>query len=245
MLKLSNSYSKWRALLHKVPLVWLLIAVPIGAAALIVLFVEFAPNKALEAEEQSKHGPAAPWSVQLSTAQSEAAKYDKDAVLISIDASSIDAREPDYNTTLSVQFHFVTPLGIPFIVALDDTDPQNTVHNEPEVNSPSTSYRPFPAPQQHDMLRKAISTVKLSPRDALQRTVPEVLPIAEQHGKASTAPWIELHLAGRWPQAHPNVSDNLPAVWEVRHNIAANVEHRLFWLNPDTGEIVDRTASYP
>jgi hypothetical protein len=212
---------------------------------LAVLFVEFVPNKALEVEEQSRHGPAAPWSVQLSTAQSEMAKFNMDAVLESIDASTIYARQPDYNTTLSVRFHFVTPMGDAFLVTLDDTNPQNTLHIERKATSISTTYRPVPTPQQLDMLRMAISTVKLSPRDALQRTVSEVLPLAEQHSKTWTNPWITLHLAGLYTQEQPNVYDKLLAVWEVRHVIVAGFEQRNFWLNPETGEIVKRTTIDP
>lgn len=210
------------------------------------IIIYLIPDKWAEAEERARHGPAAPWQVQLSVAQAEAARQDSEAVLEGVTASQVYARNQDHTTTLNTRFYFVTPSGERFKVVFDDIDPQGTVSVRDIDNMDQTPNGDRkPSMEQLQMLRSAVSTIKLSPRDALQRTDFVVLSIAGQHGKTSTDPWIELHIDGWVTEDRPDNEHNLPALWRVEHTIVAGVEQRHFWLDPATGEIVERTTVDP
>ncbi|HYO51030.1 MAG TPA: hypothetical protein VEW94_14355 [Chloroflexia bacterium] len=223
----------------------------IGVQFIILLTIPFfviylVPDKWAEAEERARHGPAAPWQVQLSVAQAEAARRDSEAVLEGVTASQVYARNQDHTTTLNTRFYFVTPSGERFKVVCNDIDPQGTASIEGIDNMDQTpNGNRKPTREQLQMLRSAVSTINLSPREALQRTVFVVLSIAGQHGKTSTDPWIELHIDGWVTEHRPDNEHNLPALWRVEHTIVAGVEQRHFWLDPATGEIVERTTVDP
>ncbi|MDQ3929185.1 MAG: hypothetical protein M3328_08565, partial [Chloroflexota bacterium] len=175
---------------------------PIGIALHIVLYIglvflldRVVPNRFREAEEKARHGPAVPWQVQLSVAQENAFRRNKYAVLEHVTASTIFAREQDYNTALNTRFYFVTPSGERFKVVLNDTNPQESLSLE-DVNDLDPLYGGRTLSHQElQTLRSVIPTIKLSPRDALQRTGPEILPVAREHGETWTDPWIELRIA--------------------------------------------------
>jgi hypothetical protein len=213
---------------------------------ILFFIIDLVPDKWAEAEEQARHGPAASWQVQLSVAQAEAARRDSEAVLEGVTASQVYARNDDYSTTLNTRFYFVTPSGDRFKVVFNDIDPQGTVSVEGIDNMDQTpNGNRKPSQEQLQMLRSAESTIKVSPREALQRTVFVALSIAGQHGKTSTDPWIELNIDGWATEGGPDNEHSLPALWRVEHTIVAGIEQRHFWLDPATGEIVARKTVDP
>jgi hypothetical protein len=229
---------------------------PLGIMSLIASFIVLVvlasfvlTDRARDAEEQAKHGPSASWPVQLSVAQSEAARRNSDAVLEGVTASTVYARNQDYNTALSTRFYFVTPAGERFKVILEDINPADTARAEPIDGLDPSSKR---AKLTQDQLRQlptlgeTIATIRISPREALQKTVPHILPVIQQRGDRWTDPWIELRVAGWDTQAATTSGvQAVPAAWVVEHAVVAGVDRRSLLLNAATGELITQSSEVP
>jgi hypothetical protein len=170
---------------------------------------------------------AAPWSVQLSTAQLEAAKVDPDAVLVFVSASPEDYRRLD--GSLRITFRFETSANEPLTVSFTDTHIQTTLKRDAHNGQSKTT-----TPAERDAMRSAITTVRLSPADVLQPAIPE--------GQAFQAQLSAEVISTVALLMHPQIQQTfgIPAVWQVDWVGPAN-QHYTLWVHPQTNKVLART----
>ena len=113
--------------------------------------------------------PAASWQLQLQVAEQAAHKLDSEAVLSHVRADPSYEEQADFNLTLRVTFYFDTPSGKRIAASLRDSDPEVTVD---AYDGTGTIITPVPVATLAAE-KQLWSTVKISPRDAFDKTVPD------------------------------------------------------------------------
>ncbi len=185
--------------------------------------------------------PAATWSTQLSVAQREATKIDGDAVLTDVSAThALLAGIPQsMEGPLKVKFTFVTPDGSYIGVEFLDSNPEATV---------SAGHSPYgrgekPTKEQPAELRAAVETVRIGPRQALDKTVEQARAFAKEGNETYTNPIISLQFrASPLPRRVPVPGDQR-ALWKVMHfTTVEGVREQDYWVDPGTGEIVEKQS---
>lgn len=220
------------------------------AIAIIVIFIGYRvlnpPASAILDAEVLKRGPAtgAPvsWQIQLVTAQAEAAKINPNAILIEVQAEPV-ARTPaklENNLAFHVEFLFTSTESNAetltdqnyFHLALNDTDPQNT------LVKPSMGFYPLnrmkPSLEEY---KTALATVKIGPRDVYLKTKDEASALlsAKADGYLITS-----HLLMR-RAAQAEDDPKLPAYWVIEyfaHEKVGNGTSSYYWVDPQSGNIL-------
>src|SRR3954447_22643569 len=134
-------------------------------------------------------GPAAPWQSMVMRAFQEAAKIDKQAALQDVEADTPGtfhniAYAGPVTGSLQVRFSFYRPNGDSFWIDFEDGDPARTQFVYPGEGRGSsggqTNYRTAQSADQ--TYRQNVQSVKLSPRDAVERTWNLARTEADRHG---------------------------------------------------------------
>lgn len=159
-------------------------------------------------------GPSASWDTILATAEGATYKIDKDALL-----DTIGAGIPDYGAawtltnSLEVTFSFWRPIGDAIHVTLEDAAPTSTLNidAEPKGNRGigADRYRNLSLHKQE--LDNGLGQIKLSPREAVEKTWAEVNNYARQQGITNPHPkptFITVNLFGK------------PVAWRITYAIA-------------------------
>ncbi len=197
----------------------------LAAFAFVMVMVWALPTPAQAEKEAARHAPAAAWKQQLATANDLAVTHNKEALLVHISASSSYSRVDDYDTVVNMHFFYIDTSGAQFEVVLDDTDPFESA----EIVNLTPSDIPAYNFKQAQELQPFIEAIKLSPREALLLTVPEITPIAKQNEIPWTLPWIDLVVQGN--NANPTPQ------WRVEHTIKSGVDRRNWWIDAISGDI--------
>jgi hypothetical protein len=184
-------------------------------------------------------GPAAPWSEQWAAVQNAMASKYPDAALWRITANHVYEFPTTCDASLQMNLLFTKPDGEDISVHLRDANPEASVH----VYDPQAAYLGTPRSTTDELLRaKELSeTIRISPRDALQRVKTDLG--TEVPGKGVCDwPSVTLYLAG--PSHSPSKTfDALgkPAVWQVIFNDAGpSVGQTGYWIDAQTGDILQR-----
>ena len=181
--------------------------------------------------------PSTSWSTQLSLAQQEAQKIDKDALLYSVHASP-QARHSEwtYDEPLQVTFTFVTPSTDEITIEFTDSSPTSTLKVE-QVIDPSQKYIGLVDQDRRKKYNSNLATINLNPREAGLRTWAEAS--AQAHGRGiDIIPVIGVDLAAT------------PAEWYIQYlDVARGVinlkRESLFRVNAQDGEILVRDLATP
>jgi hypothetical protein len=177
-------------------------------------------------QELTKHrtipaGKAALWSTQLDLAQQMADQKEKGSQLFGVSARHASWSADTYSGTLLLTFDFVAPSGRTIEVDEEDTEPLYAylVPDDSQSHSPlGTALHTAPGSPPNQtllaLLRTAVSAVKLSPREALEATVPQLKPSSSGGLNGEVDPTVWLLIRGDTPDqiALPGGS---PAVWGV------------------------------
>ncbi len=174
-------------------------------------------------------GSPASWTSQLSVAQQEAAKIDKDAVLYSLTAE-LHKYKPsriDGNNTLDVDFIFLRPSGGEIRVTMLDIDP-------PLVTKVDPKYSMGGAPSHEELqgLREKLSTIKVGPRDLLKKTLAEGLAFAKPQDTVHNV-HANIYLDIDWQKKL-----GVPVAWHINYTIQS--KQLTLFVSPLTGDILER-----
>ena len=184
----------------------------------------------------NRPGQAAPWPEQLSVAQREATRADKEVVLSWVNASPVNPKDPNYDTPLKSFFFFESPSGSEPSVLLHEIAPELT---DQLYGQDDESY--VQSETDFEALRKSVAAVQISASEALAKVRPEGLALAQERSVQLHPTSINLMLRGRSLAMDATIPDNLPAVWEVTL-LGRNpyIVQAKYWVNATTGEIVKR-----
>ncbi|MDQ3929698.1 MAG: hypothetical protein M3328_11210, partial [Chloroflexota bacterium] len=166
-------------------------------------------------------GPAVPWQALLTTAQGEITKYDTEAVLHDVSASTVAYSPPNwsYDKALEVEFRYVNPEGDDISITMLDTSPTSTV----KIEQRDAFDKPFydrKAAKKDDYARK-LAGVKLSPRQVGELTWDGV----KEHGdETKLYPSMGLSLdkeSPYWYVSYRNVDKGLFDFWDMWFDVDA------------------------
>lgn len=193
-------------------------------------------------------GAASPWSPQFLLAQQAAAKIDKDALFERATAwpvGSLFAPVTSANQALEVHFYFVGSVGERLEVSYQDNSPVTTLKTRWDEDPGSVQELRsmlILASERTSTNTQALSAAKYSPRDALAKTLPEVLAIAAQHGLQSS-PVIGSDPGSQrplWNVGYVAAAGSAPAVMEAANGDPAINMPLSFTVDAVTGEIISR-----
>lgn len=225
----------------------------IAIALLLIYFGYFMlnpPARATVDEEFLKRGPdigePVSWQMQLATAQTQAAKINPNAVLIEVQAEP--AGHPpatlEDNLAFHVEFLFTSTDDHAetltsqnyFHLAVNDTDPQNT------IVTPSIGFYPVnrvkPGLEEY---KTALATVKISPRDVYRKTNKDA---EGAFGAGANEYFITNHLVMR-RAVRAQDEPKLPAYWVIEyfaHEKTRNGSSIYYWVDPQNGSILKRAT---
>ena len=158
-----------------------------------------------------KFGPSTPWAVQLALVQREALRKDKDALLISysVGANPVERNRRDLtpDSTLQVDFEFITHKDR-FDVVFNDNSPTSTLHIRDNIGSFDEDHFSH-ALQKQSRTQSALAQVKISPREAWQKTWQQAVSHAQTR-KLPIRPSIILDLRDIG-------SESGPSMWHVTY----------------------------
>jgi hypothetical protein len=179
--------------------------------------------------------------MQLSAAQDAANRVDPDATLIEVGAYTSkyeSTLQIGSYTSLQVYFDFVRPSVVvtapievipsgagEMLVSLQDNAPASTL----EVNSNYGILSPAPTTEHLSEITRAMSTLRISPAQALEATLTVGRRYAEQH--THTVVSISSQRASGLPK-----SVNVPVAWAVRYISPSGVLS--FYVDVQTGIIL-------
>lgn len=168
---------------------------------------------------------SAPWSVQLQSAQEFAKKLDGNAFLTQVKVERGLSNPPGDYSSLHIRFRFVSD-SAEYWITFDDTDVASTIKRRGGSDNGSHD---LPSPSQQEILQKTLSTIQVSPSEALKQT----LPIAQAHGLLD--PQVSAEMDMRL------LLDRIPAAWSVLYTTPiqnADVKSLLVEVNAHTSEII-------
>lgn len=213
-------------------------------ATLALLFGAYVWDR--DAQRGPTSGPATPWATQLSIAQREALQRDKDALLGSIDvsASPIDDSAKDLSpaNSLRTTFHYTGPQR-QFSITFNDAAPTSTI----EIYDDGLSASYALTLQMNEQVQQAFTQIKLSPRDAWEKTWPIAHSHADKQGKAiypivglDATGFISEYHAPTWNVVYWTVPDNPDDIYG-QLGAAFNLNYvARFDVDAQTGAIIER-----
>jgi STE24 endopeptidase len=173
-------------------------------------------------------GPASSWPDLVASARQEALRVEEDMEIYMISAYPVDSEELHTDSVLAVCFYFQNGAGKMVTVTLVDTEPPQTYYTTPtwEPGEPPTQRR-------LESARQALSKVKLSPRDAIEKTLAEGLAFGRARGEPVYA-IVEYAL-------YPLPGEAEPAGWRISY--LADKEELDLTVEPSSGRILSRQVA--
>ncbi|MEO5952128.1 MAG: hypothetical protein ABIQ44_06600 [Chloroflexia bacterium] len=177
-------------------------------------------------------GPASSWQAQLGRARDALSVEESGAVLESVKARALvdGATRADLNADniLAIDFTFVMTSGATTLVSMFDTDPPSNVgvtRNSAIIEAPYTK-------EEFDALKSNLASIKLSPREALRKTITEGATYSSEKN-APVFPYVTLYL-----QDELQTKYNTPVAYYVDY-LTGQIGLTLL-VNPQSGAIIDR-----
>lgn len=172
----------------------------------------------------------ASWPVLLTTAQQEARKMDKGAVLMWVLSHDWQMQcQPGNSKSSTLNYIFLAPSGMQVSVGIEDTVP-------PSIGKAAEygSLKSLPSQEYLTKLNEALASVKLGPREICERTLTEGTGYSQ-------GPQIDLYLDFSIQDKSTQNQSVAPARWIVQYRNGSG-EHKTVWLSvsAQTGEILAR-----
>lgn len=221
---------------------YVLMALLMGA---LMLYIVTKP-RGIDPLKPQSIGPSASWSTMLAIAEREAYKIDKDA-LLDYTLSANTFRYPStwvLTDSMEITFTFWRPLGDEIDVTFEDAAPASTL----KISAGSASFRTMGQGIYDLLLRgkqgaeKNSEQIKLSPRQAVEKTWSEATNYAKEQG--ITNPAIKPVLVTCGP--------GKPVLWNIDYMITDSREptpdpsksylglNAIYDVDAQTGEIITR-----
>lgn len=158
------------------------------------------------------NGPSASWSTMLSIAEREATKIDKDALLRSIVyASPPDRTLPSsYTSTLQLVFDYRTPSSRDIHISFQDSNPTLSLKIDIEDRGKTDTRDAIYELAQLAQNAKTLTGVRVTPREAVERTWSEVV----EYARRESIPNPDISIL-----AYIVTNRNEPLAWQVGYGI--------------------------
>ena len=202
----------------------------IGVVVLLIVigFLLFRVKADLDRHRTIPYGVAAPWAEQLAVSQEAIPKTDQGSILRHVSAMPVLEGRTTVSSALRVQFAYVTSSGNTVIATVEDTHPatlvKSTEHGHASIDRTML-----------ERIHTATGGINISPREAIEATIPELEAGTGQEAEAGTGLlglYVSLALQDEfegvdWPT-------NSPAVWSVLYV----GKGAYFMVDAQTGEVV-------